>query len=496
MASGETSLFDRRDRAIAAAAAMAAWAVYCLTLAPTITGEDSGTFITAAKTLGVPHPPGYPLYCMIAHAFTWLPVGGVAWRVNLMSAFFGAATVYVLALLVIHFTRNRIAAFAAALLFAFSRQFWSQAVIAEVYTLTAFFVALCLLVLFQWERDRHDRHLLLLAAAIGLGTAGHNTFMLLAPWFAGYVLLHDRAKLGRLPGLRRWTLYAGLSALSALCCVVLFAYVPLRAAAHPPVNWGDPEGLAGMWRHMRREQFDFMVTQYPRSWDRFLGQMWAMGGMYLHQPLLLADVAGFLILLRRRPARALFLAICAASVVVGFTLWQNPELTRDWLWVMAVFPIPAYLMGALCAGVFFDAVWRRRRIAAAVVMAVCVAVPLGLNWRSNDKSHYYWAHDYGRNILNTLDKDAIYVSASDHGGFSVLYLQNVEGLRPDVTNARTYGYVHLAEFDNLPPDLKEKAGPRPPRGLEPELFTWLIANTRRPVYFAEPPAFPDRKSVV
>ena len=161
MASGETSLFDRRDRAIAAAAAMAAWAVYCLTLAPTITGEDSGTFITAAKTLGVPHPPGYPLYCMIAHAFTWLPVGGVAWRVNLMSAFFGAATVYVLALLVIHFTRNRIAAFAAALLFAFSRQFWSQAVIAEVYTLTAFFVALCLLVLFQWERDRHDRHLLL-----------------------------------------------------------------------------------------------------------------------------------------------------------------------------------------------------------------------------------------------------------------------------------------------------------------------------------------------
>ena len=495
MESNRTDGFDRRDRSIAAAAALAALAVYCFTLAPTITGEDSGTFVTAARTLGVPHPPGYPLYCMIAHAFTWLPAGGIAWRVNLMSAVFGAATVYLLVMLVILFTRNRIAAVAAGLLFAFCQEFWEQAVIAEVYTLTAFFFALCLLLLFQWERTRSDRLLLVFAMAFGLGTSVHDTFLLLAPWFAFFVLLHDRAAAGRIPDPRRWAFYAGLCALSAAFCLATFLYLPLRAAAHPGVNWGDPETFAGVWRHVRRAQYDFMVTQYPHSFDRFLNQMGAMGAMYLRQPMLGADLIGFMILLWRRPGHALFLAGCAVSVVTGFTLWQNPELTRDWLWVMSVFSITAYLIAALCAGLFFDAAWQRKPLVAAAVMAVCVAVPLGLNWRQNDKSHYYWAYDYGLNILNSLDKDAIYVSASDHGGFSVLYLQNVEGLRPDVANARTYGYVQLAEFENLPPDLKEKAGPHPRRALEPQLFSWLIPNTKRPVYFEEPPVFSPESGI-
>jgi alpha-beta hydrolase superfamily lysophospholipase len=495
MESTEVTGFDRRDRCIAAAAALAALAVYCFTLAPTITGEDSGEFVTAAKVLGVTHPPGYPLYCMVAHAFTWLPAGGVAWRVNFMSAVFGAATVYLLALTVILYTRNRLAAVAAGLLFAFSKEFWEQSVVAEVYTLTAFFLVLCLLLLFQWERARKDRLLVLLAVAFGLGTSVHNTFMLLAPWFALFVLMHDGAAAGRIPGPRRWGFYAGLSALSALLCLGVLLYIPLRAAADPAVNWGNPEGLAGFWRHIRRMQYDFMVTQYPRSFDRFLDQMGAMGAMYLRQPLLCADLAGFLILLWRRPGHALFLAACAASVVTGFTLWQNPELTRDWLWVMSVFSIPAYLTAALCAGVFFDAAWRRRPLAAAVLMVVCIAVPLGLNWRTNDKSRYYWAYDYGVNVLNSLDKNAIYVSASDHGGFSVLYLQKVEGLRPDVANARTYGYVHLAEFERLPEDLKQKAGPFPRRALEPELFAWLIHNTTRPVYFEEAPVFPPESRI-
>ena len=495
MESTETTGFSRRDRSIAMAAALAALAVYFLTLAPTITGEDSGEFVTAAKVLGVTHPPGYPLYCMIAHAFTWLPLGGIALRVNLMSAAFGAATVYLLALLVILFTRNRLAALAAGLLFAYSREFWEQSVIAEVYTLTAFFFVLCLLLLFQWERARNNRLLFLLAAAFGLGASVHNTFMLLAPWFALFVLLHDRAASGHMPGPRRWGLYAGLSALSIALYMATLLYIPLRAAAHPAVNWGDPENLAGVWRHVRRMQYDFMVTQYPRSLDRFLEQMGAMGAMYLRQPMLCVDLIGFMILLWRRPVHALFLAGCAASVVAGFTLWQNPELTRDWLWVMSVFSIPAYTIAALCAGCFFDLLWRRRPVVAAAVMAVCVTVPLGLNWRQNDKSHYYWAQDYGINVLNTLDEDAIYVSASDHGGFSVLYLQNIEGLRPDVANARIYGYAQLAEFENLPPDLKAKAGPYPRRALEPELFAWLVLNSKRPVYFEEAPVFPPESGI-
>ena len=72
--------------------------LYLATLAPTVTFEDSGELITAAYGLGVAHPPGYPIFCIVGKAFSMLPVGSVAWRLNLMSAFFTAASAGVLAM--------------------------------------------------------------------------------------------------------------------------------------------------------------------------------------------------------------------------------------------------------------------------------------------------------------------------------------------------------------------------------------------------------------
>ena len=72
------------------AAAFLSFSLYSFTLAPTVTAEDSGELVTAAATLGVAHPPGYPLWCILGKVFTYLPVGTVAWRVNLLSAVLGS----------------------------------------------------------------------------------------------------------------------------------------------------------------------------------------------------------------------------------------------------------------------------------------------------------------------------------------------------------------------------------------------------------------------
>ncbi len=85
---------DVQKRLLSAASFFAPFFLYVATLAPTVTFEDSGEFIAAASHLGVPHPPGYPLWCLLAHAFTWIPWGSVAERVHLCSAFFGAATAW------------------------------------------------------------------------------------------------------------------------------------------------------------------------------------------------------------------------------------------------------------------------------------------------------------------------------------------------------------------------------------------------------------------
>ncbi|MBN1383999.1 MAG: DUF2723 domain-containing protein, partial [Elusimicrobia bacterium] len=84
------------------------FAVYLATLCPTVYVGDSGEFATAAYTLGITHPPGYPLYVILGKIFTIIiPFGNIAYRVNLMSAFFGALTCALVYLIVRNFTPNR-----------------------------------------------------------------------------------------------------------------------------------------------------------------------------------------------------------------------------------------------------------------------------------------------------------------------------------------------------------------------------------------------------
>ncbi|MES2310125.1 MAG: DUF2723 domain-containing protein [Verrucomicrobiota bacterium] len=175
--------------------------VYVYTLAPSVTLEDSGEFITAAVHFGVPHPPGYPLWTI----GTWLlsnffPIGNVAWRVNLFSAICGAFASALLALLVSHSTRwmgSRITSHAAFLqrtsfwcgittgmIIAFSDVMWSQAVIAEVYTLNALCLMGTMVLFYRWIRTPEEKSWLYASVFVFcLGLTNHHTLLFLAPVF-------------------------------------------------------------------------------------------------------------------------------------------------------------------------------------------------------------------------------------------------------------------------------------------------------------------------
>src|SRR5687768_7094763 len=109
--------------------------VYLRTLAPTVSGGDSGEFVAVACATGVAHPPGYPLYTMLAKLFTFIPHGTVAWRVNLLSAICGSAAAVMIALVVRRWTSNHWAGVVAGGLFAFSPLIWRYAIVAEVFAL-------------------------------------------------------------------------------------------------------------------------------------------------------------------------------------------------------------------------------------------------------------------------------------------------------------------------------------------------------------------------
>src|SRR5215210_1849555 len=128
---------------VGVAVSLVVGAVYLGTLAPTVLPYgtpytlDSPMLQAAVYVLGIGHPTGYPTYMMLTHLFTYLPVGDVAYRVNLASAVYGVAAVVVVYAAGLRLGGRVVAAAAGALAFGVSETFWSQATIAEVYTLNA-----------------------------------------------------------------------------------------------------------------------------------------------------------------------------------------------------------------------------------------------------------------------------------------------------------------------------------------------------------------------
>ena len=121
--------------------------VYLKTLAPGVFGFDSAELATGVYTQGIVHPPGYPLYLLIGKLFTLLPVRDVAYRLNLMSAFFASLAAVILYYTIVNILGNRFAAWISVAFLAVSNYFWQMALIAEVYTPFIAFLAGHLLLL-------------------------------------------------------------------------------------------------------------------------------------------------------------------------------------------------------------------------------------------------------------------------------------------------------------------------------------------------------------
>ena len=129
----------------------ASLALYVQTLAPSVATlfDDSLEFPLVSYRLGIAHPTGYPLYTLLGKLFTLGPWHNIAWRVNLLSAVAGALTV-VFVYLAARLLTRRLPALLGAVALTVSPVFWSQAVVAEVYTLTGAFVALLLWLALRW----------------------------------------------------------------------------------------------------------------------------------------------------------------------------------------------------------------------------------------------------------------------------------------------------------------------------------------------------------
>jgi len=183
------------NRTLAAVLFFVAEILYLRTMAPTFSFWDCGEFIATAYTLGIPHPPGSPLFLLLGRLFSMIPFfSDIGARVNLISTLASAATImltYLITVRLIEMYRKgdpdlwspaeRVAAYGGAavgaLALALSDSFWFNAVEAEVYALSSLFTALLLWLLLRWYEEEpkagHERWLLLVMYIIGLSIGVH-----------------------------------------------------------------------------------------------------------------------------------------------------------------------------------------------------------------------------------------------------------------------------------------------------------------------------------
>ncbi|HHS97242.1 MAG TPA: DUF2723 domain-containing protein [Chloroflexi bacterium] len=436
--------------------------VYSATLTPSLSyvSPDGNELATVCYTLGLAHSTGYPLYTWLGKLFTLLPIGDVAHRVNLMSATLGAAGVallYVVLRLLTselrHRAVSRAASAFAALLFGFSRTFWSQATIAEVYAPNVFMLALTLVLLLWWarveERERRDRPagqtgwrrflpsprstLLLLAFGLcfGLSLGTHMSDLGFAPAFALFALL-----------VSPWTaispLGGGVAVGGFLLGLLQFLWLPLRAHTllDAPMRAHAPTTLRGIYNYtlgaFPQFKFAFPLTALP---DRVVVYLYFLVQQFGFVGLLLG-IGGMWLLLFRRPRR-FFLLVGMYLVHIWFFI-QYRAFDLD------VFFIPAHLIYALFIG--YAVGWGVDRLAGlrwraarwALVGLVGLALTLGLvkevraNWAVNDRSTDTAINDFYENVFDLLPEGAVLLNRGGVFGYDLFHFRLVYGVRPDV----------------------------------------------------------------
>lgn len=465
------------------------FSVYLLTLAPTVTAEDSGELITASYFLGIPHPPGYPTWCLLSHLFVYIPLGNIAWRVNLSSAFFASCTTLFIFLLLLRLTRNKIASVSSALLFAFSLEFWEQSVITEVYSLNTLFIILCLYLLRLWEETGKTKYLLWLSFVYGISLGNHYTMFVVGPLLVGYIVFSNNNNYKYIK------VYFLCILIIFLSSGLVYSYLYIRSLANPPIDWGNPENFSNLFNVITRKQYSFMFTQYPRSLPRLLKQcsvFFSMGINQFGSPLLfLLSILSFAFTFIKYRKWSVLLFCLGFFTGLSAVIAQNFNFDIEWLEVMSVFGIPVYLCSSLGLGIMLGNIlnWlnyhctsRKIIYISCFFILILPFIPLYKNYKANDYSKFWFAHEFGENILKSLSPNAIYIPYTDHASFPLIYLQRVEGIRKDITIARVCGYLEPDLFKKMDKEEWEKYAPFPKARYEPDLIGWLVDNTDKPIY--------------
>lgn len=510
--------------------ALAVFMIYLSTAAPNAWWGDGLELSTAAWVLGIPHPPGYPLFTILLHGWMnllgWMDPGRAATLFNAICLALSAG------LLAGWFRRLILGdpaglgagagcrcglaattfACALALFIAFARTVWEHATFVEVYPLTFLGIVILLRISDAQPANasRLWRRILALALVLGLLALNHYSFLAYLP-LAAFIALDWTRPHPR----RRLQLLAAALALF-LICLLGYLYLPLRAQSNPPLNWGNPSNLerlawtlsGGQFRTLKVGGEGPVFLRSLAEWLAWWAYQWipatrwdaplrlqpppapaVLGGLFL----VLTAGWGLALLARRRLAMAAGL-VAAILITLGFTLFYRiPDIEP---YILPA--LPAAALGWIVAGQWLAVHLQRQspRLAARpywrILLLLGAVVVASGHYSAIDKSWDDTPLLWSENVMAALPHEAVVLTGGDNDIYALWYRQIVLADRPDVpiigTNFIFSGwyarYFESAGRPDLPVLIREQA-PRGKLDFDVALLANVIlplARTGRPLY--------------
>lgn len=443
--------------------------IYFMTMPGGAVWGDGLEFAAVVKVLGIPHPTGYPLYIMLGKVWTLIfPLGNLAWRLHLLSAIFGIGAALLLfgavreALAVIeewetpsqpHHWRRVLIPGGTALAWGLTPAVWQQCNVTEVYSLFAVFLHALTLLMLRNLRVRNVRVDWIIALLFGLSLTHHRLIVVIAPAVLGYFIMRLWALRKEPPrgGIAGWILLSGVAFIVGLAPL---AYLPLRAAMDPAINWGDPYTPGQLLWVLRGGEYvkTMMMATGGVAWDDTL---WAM--VWQRLMLILQVLPGEFVPLHRVGAGAteIITFILCGLMLLGWwrsrlaLRWTTPIVVILTLVLVSIYNIvdfQAYLIPIITVGWFWlamglvrfvgylESIFMRRLFTYTPLVLGLLPLWLGYQfWPISDRSHDERADEWAVNVLDNIPEGSLLLTRWDGDTYALWYAQYVLGAGEGVT---------------------------------------------------------------
>lgn len=396
-------------------------AIYLATLSPTVFWWDSGEIISGCYILGISHSPGYAVYNTIGKLFTFIPVGDISFRVNLLSAFFSALSCFTFYFLCGRIVKNKFISFCISLVFAFSYTLWFYSVIAEVYSIYYCLGISLLYLLITLSEKKDIRFYYFLFFIFSLCIFLHPYFIFFAPLIF-YSLIKNKLLNFKVIALFFFLFFIASG---------INIYLSIRSAKDVMFDFGNTE----IFFNFLKVIIFRMGVSHPEiisTISSFLIQIKVIIYFFSRQifiPYFIFSIIGFFVLFKKDKKLFFAFVVLFLLPIFPFLLFNMEEVDLWNIDYVLIFSYIVFFLFFSLGAVFLLDKFKRLTI---VFLLIILLHQFYYGISINNKSQNRNAYKSGKKILSLLERNAILLTDNISLYNLLKYFQIVENKRCDV----------------------------------------------------------------